>query len=240
MSRLLNCFIRPYEWMPPFLGILFGFLFGIALKSLGITKNDIILRMFGLFGNVYLNAIKLIIPLFIIVVMIRTSIGLSSMKNSRAIILASMITFFVTSMVASLIPVVLMQFIDVMNGIQVKTDTSLATSSNNDSVSEIVVTIVNEAFPNNFINSLLNSNALASMIYCTALGLFISKFRLKKIYKKVIGLIECFYNTINGMFLPVIYVTPIGVFCIVLSQIAVTNGLEIFGKLEYFVLVFVI
>ncbi|MES1918465.1 hypothetical protein MHBO_000430 [Bonamia ostreae] len=193
--------------------------------------------MFGLLGSIYLNFINMIALLLVIILMIENTMRLTGLKNSKAFVITTMVVFIVTSTLANVASVLVVDFgINIMGDL--KTSVTDANNAKYGQLHKIISNLVSNILPSNFFGALIKNNMLASMIYSVVFGYFITKFKSKKSFSTIASLVILIKDSMESMIKIVVFSTPVCMFSMICAQIAMLNNLEIFLHVKNFILVF--
>ena len=180
-----------------------------------ITWINEITAWYGLFGNGFMDLLKMIVVPLVLVSIIRVIMNMKD-DNLGKLTFRSMTMFFVTTAIAAIIAIV------VANLFKLGTNLEVVNSSNE--VREIVSlpSTIRGLLPSNPVQAMAEGNTVAVVIFAVFLGLAIRRLRRKymDIIKPFIDLVEAFYKIIVSVAITVIKMMPYAVVPLMASTIA--------------------
>ena len=203
--------------------IFIGLILGIFIQSVvkfpsdptSITWINEITAWYGLFGNGFMDLLKMIVVPLVLVSIIRVIMNMKD-DNLGKLTFRSMSMFFVTTAIAAIIAIV------VANLFKLGTNLEVVNSSNE--VREIVSlpSTIRGLLPSNPVQAMAEGNTVAVVIFAVFLGLAIRRLRRKymDIIKPFIDLVEAFYKIIVSVAITVIKMMPYAVVPLMASTIA--------------------
>lgn len=203
--------------------IFIGLILGIFIQAVAkfpddptsITWINEVTAWYGLFGNGFMDLLKMIVVPLVLVSIIRVIMNMKD-DNLGKLTFRSMIMFFVTTAIAAIIAIV------VANLFKLGTNLEVVNSSNE--VREIVSlpSTIRGLLPSNPVQAMAEGNTVAVVIFAVFLGLAIRRLRRKymDIIKPFIDLVEAFYKIIVSVAITVIKMMPYAVVPLMASTIA--------------------
>ena len=203
--------------------IFIGLILGIFIQAVAkfpddptsITWINEITAWYGLFGNGFMDLLKMIVVPLVLVSIIRVIMNMKD-DNLGKLTFRSMSMFFVTTAIAAIIAIV------VANLFKLGTNLEVVNSSNE--VREIVSlpSTIRGLLPSNPVQAMAEGNTVAVVIFAVFLGLAIRRLRRKymDIIKPFIDLVEAFYKIIVSVAITVIKMMPYAVVPLMASTIA--------------------
>lgn len=202
-----------------FIGLILGIFIQAVVKfpsdPTSITWINEITAWYGLFGNGFMDLLKMIVVPLVLVSIIRVIMNMKD-DNLGKLTFRSMSMFFVTTAIAAIIAIV------VANLFKLGTNLEVVNSSNE--VREIVSlpSTIRGLLPSNPVQAMAEGNTVAVVIFAVFLGLAIRRLRRKymDIIKPFIDLVEAFYKIIVSVAITVIKMMPYAVVPLMASTIA--------------------
>ena len=202
-----------------FIGLILGIFIQAVVKfpsdPTSITWINEITAWYGLFGNGFMDLLKMIVVPLVLVSIIRVIMNMKD-DNLGNLTFRSMTMFFVTTAIAAIIAIV------VANLFKLGTNLEVVNSSNE--VREIVSlpSTIRGLLPSNPVQAMAEGNTVAVVIFAVFLGLAIRRLRRKymDIIKPFIDLVEAFYKIIVSVAITVIKMMPYAVVPLMASTIA--------------------
>ena len=203
--------------------IFIGLILGIFIQAVAkfpddptsITWINEVTAWYGLFGNGFMDLLKMIVVPLVLVSIIRVIMNMKD-DNLGKLTFRSMTMFFVTTAIAAIIAIV------VANLFKLGTNLEVVDSSNE--VREIVSlpSTIRGLLPSNPVQAMAEGNTVAVVIFAVFLGLAIRRLRRKymDIIKPFIDLVEAFYKIIVSVAITVIKMMPYAVVPLMASTIA--------------------
>ena len=217
-----------------FIGLILGIFIQAVVKfpsdPTSITWINEITAWYGLFGNGFMDLLKMIVVPLVLVSIIRVIMNMKD-DNLGNLTFRSMTMFFVTTAIAAIIAIV------VANLFKLGTNLEVVNSSNE--VREIVSlpSTIRGLLPSNPVQAMAEGNTVAVVIFAVFLGLAIRRLRRKymDIIKPFIDLVEAFYKIIVSVAITVIKMMPYAVVPLMASTIA-SRGVKSLLDVTYFIL----
>ena len=202
-----------------FIGLILGIFIQAVVKfpsdPTSITWINEVTAWYGLFGNGFMDLLKMIVVPLVLVSIIRVIMNMKD-DNLGKLTFRSMSMFFVTTAIAAIIAIV------VANLFKLGTNLEVVNSSNE--VREIVSlpSTIRGLLPSNPVQAMAEGNTVAVVIFAVFLGLAIRRLRRKymDIIKPFIDLVEAFYKIIVSVAITVIKMMPYAVVPLMASTIA--------------------
>ena len=202
-----------------FIGLILGIFIQAVVKfpsdPTSITWINEITAWYGLFGNGFMDLLKMIVVPLVLVSIIRVIMNMKD-DNLGKLTFRSMTMFFVTTAIAAIIAIVVANLF--------KLGTNLEVANSSDEVREIVSlpSTIRGLLPSNPVQAMAEGNTVAVVIFAVFLGLAIRRLRRKymDIIKPFIDLVEAFYKIIVSVAITVIKMMPYAVVPLMASTIA--------------------
>ena len=202
-----------------FIGLILGIFIQAVVKfpsdPTSITWINEITAWYGLFGNGFMDLLKMIVVPLVLVSIIRVIMNMKY-DNLGKLTFRSMTMFFVTTAIAAIIAIVVANLF--------KLGTNLEVANSSDEVREIVSlpSTIRGLLPSNPVQAMAEGNTVAVVIFAVFLGLAIRRLRRKymDIIKPFIDLVEAFYKIIVSVAITVIKMMPYAVVPLMASTIA--------------------
>lgn len=202
-----------------FIGLILGIFIQAVVKfpsdPTSITWINEITAWYGLFGNGFMDLLKMIVVPLVLVSIIRVIMNMKD-DNLGKLTFRSMSMFFVTTAIAAIIAIVVANLF--------KLGTNLEVANSSDEVREIVSlpSTIRGLLPSNPVQAMAEGNTVAVVIFAVFLGLAIRRLRRKymDIIKPFIDLVEAFYKIIVSVAITVIKMMPYAVVPLMASTIA--------------------
>ena len=202
-----------------FIGLILGIFIQAVVKfpsdPTSITWINEVTAWYGLFGNGFMDLLKMIVVPLVLVSIIRVIMNMKD-DNLGKLTFRSMTMFFVTTAIAAIIAIV------VANLFKLGTNLEVVNSSNE--VREIVSlpSTIRGLLPSNPVQAMAEGNTVAVVVFAVFLGLAIRRLRRKymDIIKPFIDLVEAFYKIIVSVAITVIKMMPYAVVPLMASTIA--------------------
>ena len=203
--------------------IFIGLILGIFIQAVAkfpddptsITWINEVTAWYGLFGNGFMDLLKMIVVPLVLVSIMRVRMNMKD-DNLGKLTFRSMSMFFVTTAIAAIIAIV------VANLFKLGTNLEVVNSSNE--VREIVSlpSTIRGLLPSNPVQAMAEGNTVAVVVFAVFLGLAIRRLRRKymDIIKPFIDLVEAFYKIIVSVAITVIKMMPYAVVPLMASTIA--------------------
>lgn len=202
-----------------FIGLILGIFIQAVVKfpsdPTSITWINEVTAWYGLFGNGFMDLLKMIVVPLVLVSIIRVIMNMKD-DNLGKLTFRSMSMFFVTTAIAAIIAIVVANLF--------KLGTNLEVANSSDEVREIVSlpSTIRGLLPSNPVQAMAEGNTVAVVIFAVFLGLAIRRLRRKymDIIKPFIDLVEAFYKIIVSVAITVIKMMPYAVVPLMASTIA--------------------
>lgn len=202
-----------------FIGLILGIFIQAVVKfpsdPTSITWINEVTAWYGLFGNGFMDLLKMIVVPLVLVSIIRVIMNMKD-DNLGKLTFRSMTMFFVTTAIAAIIAIVVANLF--------KLGTNLEVANSSDEVREIVSlpSTIRGLLPSNPVQAMAEGNTVAVVIFAVFLGLAIRRLRRKymDIIKPFIDLVEAFYKIIVSVAITVIKMMPYAVVPLMASTIA--------------------
>lgn len=202
-----------------FIGLILGIFIQAVVKfpsdPTSITWINEITAWYGLFGNGFMDLLKMIVVPLVLVSIIRVIMNMKD-DNLGKLTFRSMTMFFVTTAIAAIIAIV------VANLFKLGTNLEVVNSSNEVRKIVSLPSTIRGLLPSNPVQAMAEGNTVAVVIFAVFLGLAIRRLRRKymDIIKPFIDLVEAFYKIIVSVAITVIKMMPYAVVPLMASTIA--------------------
>lgn len=170
---------------------------------------------YGLFGNGFMDLLKMIVMPLVLVSIIRVIMNMKE-DNLGKLTFKSMGMFFGTTAIAAIIGVLVGNLFDLGSNLQV-----MSTSEEIREITSLPDTI-RGLLPSNPVKAMADGNTVAVVIFATFIGLAIRRLRKKylDIIKPFMDFVEAFYKIIVSVAITVIKLMPYAVVPLMASTIA--------------------
>lgn len=197
------------------LGILIQALAQFPKDPTSITWINEVSIWYGLFGNGFMDLLKMIVMPLVLVSIIRVIMNMKE-DNLGKLTFRSVAMFFATTAIAAIIAVIVANIFDLGASVQVAN-----TSEELREITSLPDTIRN-LLPSNPIKAMADGNTVAVVIFAAFIGLAIRRLRKKylEIIKHFIDIVEAFYKIIVSVAITVIKLMPYAVVPLMASTIA--------------------
>lgn len=202
-----------------FIGLGLGIVIQIIAKfpkdPSSITWINEVSVWYGLFGNGFMDLLKMIVMPLVLVSIIRVIMNMKE-DNLGKLTFKSMGMFFGTTAVAAIIGVLVGNLFDLGSNLQV-----MSTSEEIREITSLPDTI-RGLLPANPVKAMADGNTVAVVIFATFIGLAIRRLRKKylDIIKPFMDFVEAFYKIIVSVAITVIKLMPYAVVPLMASTIA--------------------
>ncbi|MCI8549910.1 MAG: dicarboxylate/amino acid:cation symporter [Lachnospiraceae bacterium] len=207
------------------IGLLLGIIAGIAFQ----WKPDIANTYIKPFGNLYLNAIKMLIVPLVFSSIVMGACGLGDVKKFGRIGLKTMAVYMVTTFFAAAIGVILANLANIGHGLELATGQAVEVSE----APNIIDTIIN-IIPGNPIKAMADGNMLQIIAFALFIGAGIVMVGKKA--QPVMDFFDGFADIMYKITDVIMKFTPYAVFALICPTIA-SNGMDVLLPLLSFVLV---
>lgn len=205
------------------ISIFIGLGLGLAIQALAkfpkdpssITWINEVSAWYGLFGNGFMDLLKMIVMPLVLSSIIRVIMNMKD-DNLGKLTFRSMGMFFATTATAAIIAVIVANLFNLGTTLQV-----LSTSEELREITSLPDTI-RGLLPSNPIKAMADGNTVAVVIFAAFIGLAIRRLRKKylDIIKPFIDFVEAFYKIIVSVAITVIKLMPYAVVPLMASTIA--------------------
>ncbi len=221
------------------LGMFTGAWLGEDTALFGITFYS----AFDLLGKMFLNALTLIV-----VPLVSSSIisGIAKIGGEESFkrIGAKMFTFYIgTSLVAILIGLLLVNLMSPgsgsgMEGVQGSIDVSSISGTINQDVGQSIINVIMQIIPSNVLNAFSHGEMLGLIFFSLIFGFAVSKIDSHH-SSLIIGVSKGVFESMIVFTHIIMKVLPLGVFCLVAREFAVTGFNSLLPLLYFFVTVLI-
>ena len=217
------------------LGLLLGFLFGLALNNIqdGFIKNTVLLDgVFKVLGNGFTSAIKMMVVPLVFVSLVCGTSSMGDVKRLGRIGGKTMIFYLGTTAIAIIISLALGNLLKPGTGLDMS---SMVTGEVTIGESKSVVDIILGIIPSNPVQSLAEGEMLQIIFFAMLLGVAMSVLGKKADPVRVI--FESANEICMKMVSIIMMAAPYGVFALVSTTFATVGTDAIFALLKYIVIV---
>jgi len=217
------------------LGLLLGFLFGLALNNIqdGFIKNTVLLDgVFKVLGNGFTSAIKMMVVPLVFVSLVCGTSSMGDVKRLGRIGGKTMIFYLGTTAIAIIISLALGNLLNPGTGLDMS---SMVTGEVTIGESKSVVDIILGIIPSNPVQSLAEGEMLQIIFFAMLLGVAMSVLGKKADPVRVI--FESANEICMKMVSIIMMAAPYGVFALVSTTFATVGTDAIFALLKYIVIV---
>ena len=240
---LVNKLSKKYKFNKLMLiSIFLGLVLGVIIQAIGKFPKDPskvswineVISWYGLFGNGFMDLLKMIVMPLILTSIIRVIINMKE-DDLGKLTFKTMGMFFITTAMASIIAIV------VANLFKLGINVELINSSNE--IREIVSlpNTIRDLLPSNPVEAMVNGNTVAVVIFATFIGLAIR--RLSKKYLDIIkpfkDFIEAFYKIIVSISITIIKLMPYAVIPLLSSTIASRGVESLLGVIDFIIALYI-
>lgn len=199
--------------------IFIGLVLGIAVGFIIPGRFEWILPAFNLVGNIYMNALKMMIFPMVFCSIILGVCSIGSMNTTGKIGGSAMIYFTCTTAIASGIGLVLPRIMNLGKGVKIEfTDSNVEASS----FTSLLDTIQN-IIPSNPIKAFADGNMLSVLAFAVCVAF--ACLSIKEKADPFIKLVESINEICMKIIMVVMKFTPLGVFCTIVPVVA-SNGVN--------------
>jgi len=217
------------------LGLLLGFLFGLALNNIqdGFIKNTVLLDgVFKVLGNGFTSAIKMMVVPLVFVSLVCGTSSMGDVKRLGRIGGKTMIFYLGTTAIAIIISLALGNLLKPGTGLDMS---SMVAGEVTIGESKSVVDIILGIIPSNPVQSLAEGEMLQIIFFAMLLGVAMSV--LGKKADPVRAIFESANEICMKMVSIIMMAAPYGVFALVSTTFATVGTDAIFALLKYIVIV---
>ncbi|WP_455537935.1 cation:dicarboxylate symporter family transporter [Terrisporobacter sp.] len=224
------------------ISIFIGLGLGIVVQAIAkfpsdptsVTWINEVTTWYGLFGNGFMDLLKMIVVPLVLVSIIRVIINMKD-DNLGKLTFRSIFMFFATVAVAAIIGIIVANLF--------KLGTNLQVVNNNDEMREVLSlpeTLLG-LLPSNPVKAMADGNTVAVVIFAVFLGLAVRRLRKKymDIVKPFIDLVEAFYKIIVSVTITVIKMMPYAVVPLMASTIASRGVKSLLDVVDFIVALYI-
>ena len=221
-----------------FMGIGLGVLIQIVAKfpeNPGeITWINEVSNWYGLFGNGFMDLLKMIVIPLVLVSIIRVIMNMKN-DNLGKLTFKSMFMFFATTAIAAIIAIIVAKLFNLGSNLQI-----VNSSEEIREITSLPDTLRN-LLPSNPVKAMVDGNTVAVVIFASFLGLAIR--RLSKKYLDIIkpfkDLVEAFYKIIVSVAITVIKLMPYAVVPLMANTIASRGIKSLLDVVDFIVALYI-
>jgi L-cystine uptake protein TcyP (sodium:dicarboxylate symporter family) len=211
------------------IAVILAFLIGFIIISITNDIDSVSKKLVGFPGQLFLNALKLLVLPLIFVSMLLSVANLGGISERGKIAKYTLIFYFVTTMLASILGAILVVSI---NPGKYSSKIIEDSSSNDDEDTPETITILDSvlnvfygAIPSNIVQAAASYNVLAVLVFALWFGFTLSHppndrdIVTEEKVKLFIDIMQVIYDVLIRMVSSVIGLAPVGVFSLILSKI---------------------
>lgn len=198
------------------LWILVGLLAGIVI---GLIMPDALYTPLSVIGNIYMNALKMMIYPLVFCSLIVGIIGIGDIAKTGKIGVLSLIWFTGTTAFASLLGLFLPKVLHLGEGVNIVATDAEVDAATFDGLLDTLENLI----PANPINAFADGNMIQVLVFAVIIGL--TCLALKDAAKPFVDLCKSINEISVFIVSKIMYITPIGVFACI-STVMHTNGVE--------------
>ncbi len=221
-----------------FMGIGLGVLIQIVAKFPenpgDITWINEVSNWYGLFGNGFMDLLKMIVIPLVLVSIIRVIMNMKN-DNLGKLTFKSMFMFFATTAIAAIIAIIVAKLFNLGSNLQI-----VNSSEEIREITSLPDTLRN-LLPSNPVKAMVDGNTVAVVIFASFLGLAIR--RLSKKYLDIIkpfkDLVEAFYKIIVSVAITVIKLMPYAVVPLMANTIASRGIKSLLDVVDFIVALYI-
>ncbi|MES1921108.1 hypothetical protein MHBO_002693 [Bonamia ostreae] len=230
---LVKPFTSPPSWLPSIVAIVLGIFVGICVKMLKLRSQDVVVQVMGAPGKIFMNCLKCVIPLYVVLMMMRSMFKIKNLKKANRFISLSFFAFVLMSSLTCFIPVLLMWAIKVekIDGGVIATRHPLLNQNGNVSMVQSIVKMFYLSIPDGFIGSLVKNNLMGSMVLGSIIGLALSGFANTEKGHRYEQFLNSIFKSIEDVISILIKLTPIGLYSIMVDQMSTMKSLNVFKSI---------
>lgn len=216
------------------LGILIQGVAKFPQKPSQITWINEVTTWYGLFGNGFMDLLKMIVVPLVLVSIIRVIMNMEE-KNLSKLTFSSMFMFFATTAIAAIIAVIVGNVFDLGLNLQV--------ISSSEEIREItsLPDTIRGLLPSNPIKAMADGNTVAVVIFAAFIGIAIRRLSKKylDIIKPFMDFVEAFYKIIVSVSITVIKLMPYAIVPLLASTIASRGIASLFDVLDFILALYI-
>lgn len=206
------------------IGTVIGVIIGIAIQLIGKTPENPMditwiketTKWYSLFGNGFIDLIRMIVIPLIVVSIIYVIISIKNSSNMKQLTSKTVIAYVVNVFIACIIGII------IANLFNLGSSSTLSNSSYEIKEIKSFVDIIRNLIPKNPVDSMVNTNVIAIVIFSAFVGIAAKK--MSSIYKTQIDsfvkLIEALHKIIISIAMSIINLVPYAVIPLMTNSIA--------------------
>lgn len=225
------------------IGTIIGIVLGIAIQLIAKTPDnplDIIwiketTKWYSLFGNGFIDLIRMIVIPLIVISIIHVIISIKNSSNVRQLTSKTIIAYIINVLIASIIGIIVASIF--------KLGTSGSTLTSSTEIAEVknFVDILRNLIPKNPIEAMVNTNIIAIVVFSAFIGVAAKK--MSSIYKSqidsFINLIDALHKIIVSVAMSIISLVPYAVIPLMANSIAQRGLKSILDVLTFIIALYV-
>ncbi len=215
-----------------FLGFLVGIVFNLFFMDYAFVENVIVNGVFELTGNIFLNAIKMMVVPIVFFSLVTGTSSMSDVSKIGRVGGRTLAFYLMTTAIAVLISISLALVINPGNGFEMSESSASAIEEYTPPEASNMVETLSDIVPSNIVNAMADGEMLQIIFFAVVLGIALAKFKDKS--ENLTKVISQANDISLEMIMMVMYFAPIGVFALI-SKTFATEGLELIIPLsKYF------
>ena len=225
------------------IGTLIGIILGVAIQLIVKTPDnplDIVwvketTKWYSLFGNGFIDLIRMIVIPLIVVSIIHVIISIKNSSNVRQLTSKTIISYIINVLIASIVGIIVASIFGLgINGNNLTSSTEIAEVKN-------FVDILRNLIPKNPIESMVNTNIIAIVVFSAFIGVPAKK--MSSIYKShidsFVNLIDALHKIIISVAMSIISLVPYAVIPLMANSIAQRGLKSILDVLTFIIALYV-
>lgn len=193
-------------------------------------------------GHIFINCLKVIVLIFVIVIMTRTPMDMAELANAKTFATFVIGYYVLTTFLAALIGLALVN--------AVSPGTNVAGCSADGAVASVttalpevtlldsVLNIFYQALPENIFKAITDNNILGILVIFLLVGFYMAKYSRTENGQAMKRILDLWYQTCLDLLDLVIAATPVGVFSLISGQVASIKNLCVFAELGVYIATF--
>jgi len=239
-SKIARFIVNRPIWQLSLSGIILGFAYGFMARV--FNPSDDIIKILKLPGDIFLNSLKAVVLVFVIVIMLRIPLDLKEVGQATTYATLSIAYYLLTSFFAALLGLFFVYIIKPgTHKISCSTTTQVEDVKNLEKLSflDSMINVLNLAVPQNVLRAITEDNLLGILVVFLTLGFMMTKYGDTKGGKQMKNILDLVYQTILDAVYLIITMTPIGVFSLIVGQVSRLKDYCIFARLGIYIAVFI-
>ncbi|ATD56083.1 cation:dicarboxylate symporter family transporter [Clostridium chauvoei] len=218
------------------LGTLVQFLAGFPDNPTDIQWIDEVIRWYSLFGNGFMDLLKMLVIPLVFISIIRVIINMKRGEDLGKLTIRSILTLLATTTIAAIVGIIIGNLFNLGVGLE-------ATQLANTEIKEVksIIDTLRGLLPSNPIKAMADGNVVAVVVFAGFIG-FAMQLLSKDFYKEIkpaIDLVEAGYKVITKVAITVIRFMPYGVVALLANTIAGRGLSSIISVLNFIIALYV-